>query len=92
MADGICVNGANNGLLASALTYGSIVLIAPDHRDARHRIAAREPGAHVDDLLVEVARHVAQPREIRTIGLGVAKPWRGVKSVQKNVSLLNGAS
>jgi hypothetical protein len=67
-------------------------LIASEHRHARHRVAARQAGAHVRDLLVEVARHIAQPREVRTVCGDVANPWRGVKSVQKNVSLLNGAS
>ena len=59
----------------------------------RHGEAAREAGAHVGDLLVEVARHVAQSAEIAAILVGGARsPARGVKSVQKNVSLLNGAS
>ena len=41
--------------------------IATRDRNLRHGEAAREAGAHVDDLLVEVARHVAQSAEIAAI-------------------------
>ena len=45
-------------------------LVAPDDRDARHREAAREAGPHVGDLLVEVARHVAEAPQKRAIRAG----------------------
>ncbi len=37
------------------------------HRDFRHRVAAGQTGAHVDDLLVEVSRNVAQAAEVAAI-------------------------
>ena len=56
-------------------------LIASNHRHARHRVTTRQAGTHVGDLLVEVARHVAQPREIRAIrcrgGEALARRERG---------------
>ena len=48
-------------------------LVASDDRHARDGVAAREPGPHVGDLLVEVARHVAEAAEIGAIG---ARPSR----------------
>ena len=73
MDAGICVNGAYSGLVVSPFTYGSIVLSRPMTDTRGTLIAAREPGPHVGDLLVEVARHIAQAAEVGAIR---ARRWR----------------
>ena len=84
-----CLIGSGNGRWHLRERHGQWVgrvafqvrldrLVAPDDRHARHGEAARETGSHVDDLLLEVARHVAKAVQIRAIpgGGGEALAWR----------------
>ena len=57
-----------------ALHVGLDRAIAPDHRDARHGEAPGQAGPHVDDVLVEVTRHIAQAAQIGAIRGGRAEP------------------
>jgi hypothetical protein len=72
--------------------YGHDGGVASDDGDAGNAEAARQAGAHVDGLLVEVARHVAEACEERAVRVGRGQALAGRERAQKKVSLLNGVS
>ncbi len=51
--------------------------VAPVQHRARHAEAAGQAGAHVGDLLVEVARHVVEPADVVAVVAGILHPAAG---------------